>query len=56
MTENRTHICIFFDDGGLDPRCACGRGAAYLPENDEADALLILLDDAPRAEEFAISA
>ena len=50
MTENRTHVCVFFDDGELDPICACGRRAAYLPEQDGADSLLVLL------EELALSA
>jgi len=50
MTENRTHLCVFFDDGELDPICACGRRAGYLPDQDGADPLLV------RRAEFAVSA
>ena len=53
MTTTRTHTCIYFDDGDLEHRCACGSRAFYLTEQDGVldgtEPVLVVLAEDPTA-------
>lgn len=36
------HICVYFDDGDLDPGCVCGERVVLLVDEDGVEVLAIL--------------
>jgi predicted amidohydrolase len=50
MASDRTHTCIYFDDGGPELLCVCGGRGVILVEDDASEGMLIaLLDEEPTA-------
>ncbi|GGC04038.1 hypothetical protein [Cellulomonas carbonis] len=36
------HICVYFDDGGLEPACECGEAVVLLVDEDGVEVLAVL--------------
>ncbi|MDT0166812.1 hypothetical protein Q9R32_14755 [Actinotalea sp. AC32] len=36
------HICVYFDDGGLEPTCVCGDAVVLLVDEDGVEVLAVL--------------
>ena len=47
MTSNRTHICVYFDDGGPEHVCVCGSRALLVLDDGgtQGGVLVALLDE-----------
>jgi hypothetical protein len=45
MTSNRTHTCVYFDDGGPEHVCVCGSRALLVLDEDGTEGVLVALLD-----------
>lgn len=45
MTSNRTHICVYFDDGGPEHVCVCGSRALLVVDEHTGESVLVALLD-----------
>lgn len=41
------HICVYFDDGGLEPACVCGERLIVVVEEDGVEVVATLAADQP---------